>query len=464
MPEPAGTPGTDLYDRLVTARDIRGRYRDELDPGLAYRVGAAFTELTGADAVAVAHDMRESSPRLADALAQGVLDQGADVVDAGLGSTDYLHYVSGRMGIPGAMVTAGCAPAPYNGIRLCRRGAVAVAEGTGLDVLRRRLREPRPALTDRPGSVLPARDLDGYAEHLRALVDLTDIRPLKVVVDAGNGMAGLTAPLVLDHPSVELVPLHLDLDGTFPHRPADPRAPDALAGLRERVQESGADLGLAFDGDGDGCVAVDERGHPVPPGAVIALVAGRELARRPGAAVVHDLITPTPAIEAIKEAGGIPVRSRTGPEAIKSLMAEQDAAFGGAHCGRCYFRDFWYADTGMLTALHLLAELGGSGRELSELVARHDRYVSSGAVDVPVPDAAAALRRVAHHFASRGAELDHLDGVSGEFTDGTWFNVRTCDTRDPSPAAAVRVHVEAGTVAAMERLRDGVVGVVSAGR
>ncbi|NDK26752.1 phosphomannomutase/phosphoglucomutase [Streptomyces sp. TR1341] len=442
----------DLYDRIVTPYDIRGRFRAELDPGLAYRAGAAFTELTGACAIAVGHDARTSSPPLADAFAQGVLDQGADVVDAGLASTDCLHYVSGHLDIPGAMITAGRAPAPYNGIRLCRAGAVDVDEGTGMALLRRRLRGPRPPLTDRPGSMLPTHVLADYAEHLRALVDLSDIRPLKVVVDAGNGTAGLTAPLVLGHPSIELVPLHFELDGTFPHR-----GPDLadVRGLREAVRESGADAGLAFDGDGDRLLAMDERGAVVPPAAVIALVAGRELARRPGAAVVHDLVTPTSAIDAIKEAGGIPVRSRVGPAAIKALMAEQDAAFGGAHCGHYYFRDFWYADTGMLAALHLLAELGACGRELSELAARHDRYAGSGAIDVAVPDPPAALQRVVRHFAADGTALDHLDGVTGELADGSWFNVRA-----PGTGPVVRVNVEAGTVAAMGRLRDRVVGVV----
>ncbi|GGL85911.1 phosphomannomutase/phosphoglucomutase [Streptomyces fumigatiscleroticus] len=450
-------PEDDLYDRIVTPYDIRGLFRAELDPGLAYRVGAAFTELTGADVIAVAHDARQSSPCLADAFAQGVLDQGADAVDAGLGPTDYLSYVSGRLDVPGAMITAGRAPAAYNGIRLCRAGAVDVDEGTGMGLLRRRLREPRPPLTDRPGSMVPARVLTDYAEHLRALVDLSGIRPLKVVVDAGNGMAGLTAPLVLDHPSIELVPLHLEPDGTFPHRAPDL---DDVSGLRDTVRETGADVGLAFDGDGDRMVAVDERGAVVPPAAVIALVAGRELARRPGAAVVHDLVTATSAIDAIKEAGGIPVRSRIGPAAIKALMAEQDAAFGGAHCGHYYFRDVWYADTGMLAALHLLAELGDTGKELSELVARHDRYASSGTIDVPVPDPLAALQRVVRHFATDGTALDHLDGVTGELADGAWFNVRV-----PGTGPVVRVNVEAGTVAAMGRLRDRVVDVVvSAGR
>nr|BFD81249.1 phosphomannomutase/phosphoglucomutase [Streptomyces sp. Xyl84] len=450
-------PEDDLYDRIVTPYDIRGLFRAEVDPGLAYRAGAAFTELTGAGTVAVAHDARASSPCLADAFGQGVLDQGADVVDAGLGSTDYLSYVSGRLDVPGAMITADRAPAAYNGIRLCHAGAVDVDEGTGMELLRRRLRGPRPPLADRPGSVLPARLLPDYAGHLRTLVDLADIRPLKVVVDAGHGAAARTAPLVLGHPSIELVPLHFELTGPFPHWA--PYLADVGA-LGEKVRESGADAGLAFDGDGDRMAAVDERGEPVPPATVIALVAGRELARRPGAAVVHDLLTGTSAIDAIKEAGGIPVRSRTGPAAVKALMAEQDAAFGGAHSGHYYFRDFWYADTGMLAALHLLAELGESGLELSELAARHDRYACSGTLDVRVPDPLAALQRVVRHFAAEGTALDHLDGVTGELADGAWFNVRV-----PGTGPVVRVNVEAGTVAAMERLRDRVVEVVvSAGR
>ncbi|MFD7341582.1 phosphomannomutase/phosphoglucomutase [Streptomyces violascens] len=438
-------PGT--AERIVGTYGIRGRVPDELDPGGAYRTGAAFALLTGAPAVAVAHDLRGSSPALADALAQGVLDQGADVLDAGPGPADCLTYLSGQLEVPSALVTSGHGPGAPHGIRLCRAGAVTVAEGTGLEAIRERLTGPRPPMADEPGSTVVAPVLDDYARHLRSLVDLTGIRPLKVVVDAAHGMAALTAPRVL-HPAVELVPVR------FPG--TNERSRHGGWDLGEWVRRTGADLGLAFDAGADRCRAVDERGAAVPPAAVIGLVAARELARRPGAAVVHDLITSRSAIEAVEGAGGIPLRCRAGRAAIRSLMAEQGAAFGGSHSGRSYFRDFWCADSAMLAALHLVAELGHSGRRLSELAAGHDRYPRSGEIGIRVEDPVAALHRVTAHFAATEAELDHLDGVTGEFGDGSWFNVRAART-----APLVRIHVEAETPAAMETLRDRVLGVVT---
>ncbi|GGY37106.1 phosphohexomutase domain-containing protein [Streptomyces xanthochromogenes] len=436
-------------ERIVGAHGIRGRVPQELDPGGAYRTGAAFALLTGAPVIAVAHDLRGCSPALADAFAQGVLDQGADALDAGPGPADCLTYLSGYLEVPGALVTAGRGPGAPHGIRLCRAGAVAVAEGTGLEAIRERLAGPRPALTGRPGSVVRAPVLDDYAGHLRSLVDLGGIRPVRVVVDAAHGIAALTAPRALHHPAVEVVPVRFARDNG--------RAGQPGWDLGERVRRCGADLGLAFDEGADRCRVVDERGAAVPPTAVVALVAARELARRPGAAVVHDLITSRAAIEAVEEAGGIPLRSRVGRAAIRSLMAEQGAAFGAAHSGRYYFRDFWCADSAMLAALHLVAEVGETGRGLSELTAGHDRYPRSGEIGIRVEDPAAALRRVAAYFAGSGAELDHLDGVTGEFGDGSWFNVRAA-----RGAPLVRIHVEAEAPAAMEALRDRVLAVLTA--
>ncbi|MGW2790437.1 phosphomannomutase/phosphoglucomutase [Streptomyces sp. NPDC001251] len=435
-------------ERIVGTDGIRGRVPEELDPGGAYRTGAAFALLTGAPVIAVAHDLRGCSPALADAFAQGVLDQGADVVDAGAGPADCLAYLSGRLDVPGALVTAGRGPgAPY-GIRLCHAGAAPVTEGTGLEAIRERLAGPRPALTDHPGSVVRAPVLDDYVRQLRSLVDLGGIRPLKVVVDAAHGIAALTAPRALHHPAVELVPVRFAFD-------EDPAGqPDGDLG--ERVRRSGADLGLAFDEGADRCRVVDERGAAVSPAAVVALVAARELARRPGAAVVHDLIVSRAAIEAVEEAGGIPLRSPVGRAAIRSLMAEQGAAFGAAHSGRYYFRDFWCADSAMLAALHLVAEVGETGRGLSRLTAGLDRYPRSGGIGIRVADPMAALRRVAAHFADTGAELDRLDGVTGEFGDGSWFNVRAAHG-----APLIRVHVEAEDPATMEALRDRVLAVLT---
>ncbi|MGW8331395.1 phosphomannomutase/phosphoglucomutase [Streptomyces sp. NPDC055897] len=436
-------------ERIVGPNGIRGRVPDELDAGGAYRTGAAFALLSGAPVIAVAHDLRGSSPALADAFAQGVLDQGADALDAGPGPADCLTYLSGYLDVPGALVTAGHGPGAPHGIRLCRAGAVPVTEGTGLEAIRERLAGPRPALTDQPGSVVRAPVLDDYARHLRSLVDLSGIRRVRVVVDAGHGIAALTAPRALHHPAVELVPVRFG--------PGNDRAGQAGWDLGERVRRSGADLGLAFDAGADRCRAVDERGAAISPAAVVALVAARELARRPGAAVVHDLITSRAAIEAVEEAGGIPLRSRVGRSAIRSLMAEQGAAFGAAASGRYYFRDFWCADSAMLAALHLVAELGETGRRLSELVAGHDRYPRSGEIGVRVEDPMAALHRVATYFAATDAELDRLDGVTGEFGDGSWFNVRAARS-----AHLVRIHVEAEAPAAMEALRDRVLSVVTA--
>ncbi|MGW2858600.1 phosphomannomutase/phosphoglucomutase [Streptomyces sp. NPDC001205] len=435
-------------ERIVGAHGIRGRVPDELDQGGSYRAGAAFALLTGVPVIAVAHDARGCSPALADAFAQGVLDQGADVLDAGPGPADCLTYLCGYLEVPGALVTAGQGPGAPHGIRLCGPGAVPVAEGSGLEAIRARLAGPRPPMAELPGSVVPAPVLDDYACHLRSLVDLSGIRRLKVVVDAGHGMAALTAPRVLHHHAVELVPVRFERPGA--------RGGQTTGDLAQWVRRAGADLGLAFDAGADRCRAVDEHGAPVPSAAVIALVAARELARRPGAAVVHDLITSRSAVEAVEAAGGIPLRCRVGRSAIRSLMAEQDAAFGGGHAGRYYFRDFWCADSAMLAALHLVAELGQSGRTLSQLAAGHDRYPRSGEIGVRVEDPVAALHRVTAHFAATAA-LDHLDGVTGEFGDGSWFNVRAART-----APLVRIHVEAEDPAAMEALRDRVLGVVTA--
>ncbi|MGW2813480.1 phosphomannomutase/phosphoglucomutase [Streptomyces sp. NPDC001415] len=435
-------------ERIIGAYGVRGRVPDELDLGGAYRTGAAFALLTGAPVVAVAHDLRGSSPALADAFGQGILDQGADVLDAGPGPADALTCLSGHLDVPGALVTAGHGSGAPHAIRLCRAGAVAVAEGTGLEAIRERLAGPRPPMTDAPGSVVAAPVLDDYARKLRSLVDLSGIRPLKVVVDAPHGMAALTAPRVL-HPAVELVPVRFQV--------SNERSGQGSWYLGERVRRTGADLGLAFDAGAEHLRAVDERGVAVSPAAVIALVAARELARRPGAAVVHDLITSRSAIEAVEAAGGIPLRCRAGRAAIRSLMAEQGAAFGGSHSGRYYFRDFWCADSALLAALHLVAELGHSGRKLSELVAGHDRYPRSGEIGIRVEDPVAALHRVTAHFAATDAELDHLDGVTGEFGDGSWFNVRAART-----VPLVRIHVEAETLAAMEGLRERVLSVVAA--
>ena len=370
---------------IVKAYDIRGVVPDQLDEPVAEAVGAAFVKLTGASTVVTVHDMRPSSGPLADAFGRGAASAGANVLASGLGSTDMLYYASGDLGIPGAMITASHNPARYNGIKLCRAGAKPVGIETGLkeiqDMAERSL-VPAPST----GKVTRLDLLPGYAEHLRKLVDISGIRPLKVAVDAGNGMAGHTVPKVFEGLPITLIPLYFELDGTFPNHEANPIDPENLRDLQRAVIEHHADIGLAFDGDADRCFVVDERGEAVSPSVITALIAARELAHEPGAAIIHNLITSRAVPEIIREHGGVPVRTRVGHSFIKAKMAEYNAVFGGEHSGHFYFRDFWFADSGMLAALHVLAALGSQPqgepvKPLSQLLAEYSRYFASGEIN-----------------------------------------------------------------------------------
>ena len=353
------------YEKIFKAYDIRGIVPDELDEQVAESVGAAFVRLTGAPSVVTVHDMRTSSGPLAEAFARGAAAQGADVIEGGLGSTDMLYYASGSLGMPGAMITASHNPAKYNGIKLCREGARPVGADTGLTQLRDAAAQGLPPQHGTPGVIVRRDLLSGYASHLKKLVNLSAIRPLTVAVDAGNGMAGHTVPKVFEGLPLTVVPLYFELDGTFPNHEANPIEPANLRDLQRAVIDSGADIGLAFDGDADRCFVVDERGHLVSPSVLTALIAVRELAREPGATVIHNLITSAAVPEIITEHGGTPVRTRVGHSFIKARMAETGAVFGGEHSGHFYFRDFWFADSGMLAALHVLAALGEQDAPLS---------------------------------------------------------------------------------------------------
>jgi phosphomannomutase len=446
--------------QLVKAYDIRGLVPDQLDDELARQVGAAFVELTGSGAVVVARDMRASSPVLAAAFAEGATGRGADVVDAGMGSTDYLYYASGALELPGAMFTASHNPAAYNGIKLCRAGAAPVGQDTGLAQIRAWLEHGLPPAGGRgrrAGRVVQRDLLGDYAAYLRRLVDLSGIRRLRVVVDAGNGMAGHTVPVVLGGLPVELDPLYFELDGSFPNHEANPIEPENLVDVQRRVRDTGADIGLAFDGDADRCFFIDERGEAVSPSAIVGLVAVRELAKHPGAAIVHNVITSQAVPEIIAEHGGTPVRTRVGHSFIKQVMAETGAVFGGEHSGHYYFRDFWRADTGMLTAMHVLAALGEQQRPLSELVAAYSRYAASGEINSKVDDVAAVLARVEGRFATAAEEVDRLDGLTVRLPGGRWFNLRPSNTEP-----LLRLNVEAPDRREMEALRDEVLAVVRA--
>ncbi|KJY43123.1 phosphomannomutase [Streptomyces sp. NRRL B-1568] len=447
--------------QIVKAYDVRGVVPDQWDESLAGLFGAAFAEVTGARAIVVGHDMRPSSPGLSGAFARGAAARGVDVTEIGLCSTDQLYFASGQLGLPGAMFTASHNPAQYNGIKMCRAGAAPVGQDTGLSEIRALVERwiedgaPEPAAT--AGTVSRQDVLADYAAHLRSLVDLGAIRPLKVVVDAGNGMGGHTVPSVVDGLPVDLVPMYFELDGTFPNHEANPLDPKNLVDLQAKVRETGADIGLAFDGDADRCFVVDERGEPVPPSAITALVAARELAKHPGGTIIHNLITSWSVPEVVEENGGTPVRTRVGHSFIKEEMARTGAIFGGEHSAHYYFRDFWNADTGMLAALHVLAALGGQDGTLSDLVRQYDRYAASGEINSTVADQTDRTAAVkAAYQALDGVRIDELDGLTVTTADW-WFNLRPSNTEP-----LLRLNVEARDEATVARIRDEVLAIVRA--
>ena len=441
--------------RIVKAYDIRGVVPDELDEALARTFGAAYADLVGGPSIVIGHDMRETSPGLAAAFADGITSQGVDAVLIGLASTDELYFASGSFELPGAMFTASHNPAQYNGIKLCRAGASPVGQDTGLGDLRDAVNAGGPPSAAARGTVSERDVLPDYAAHLHSLVDLSGIRPLTVVVDAGNGMAGHTVPAVLTGVPLEVVPLYFELDGSFPNHEANPIEPANVADLQAAVREHRADLGLAFDGDADRCFVIDERGEIVSPSTITALVAERELRRDPGSTVIHNLICSRAVPEVIRENGGTPVRTRVGHSFIKEEMKRTGAVFGGEHSGHFYFRDFWRADSGMLAALHVLAALGGQPGTLSALLAPYERYVASGEINSTVDDAAERASAVEKTFADRaGVTIDHLDGLTVEHAEW-WFNLRPSNTEP-----LLRLNAEAADVPTMERVRDEVLDLV----
>jgi phosphomannomutase len=408
--------------------------------------------------VVIGHDMRDSSPGLAAAFADGVTGQGLDVVSIGLASTDMLYFASGHLNLPGAMFTASHNPARYNGIKLCRAGAAPVGQDSGLAKVRAEVEAGPIEPGARKGTVTERDLLGDYADYLRGLVDLTHIRPLKVVVDAGNGMGGHTVPRVTEGLPLDVVPLYFELDGNFPNHEANPLDPANLVDLQAKVREVGADLGLAFDGDADRCFVIDERGEAVAPSTITALVATRELRKEPGATVIYNLITSHAVPEIVTEHGGKPVRTRVGHSFIKQKMAETGAIFGGEHSAHYYFRDFWRADTGMLAALHVLAALGGQPAPLSELTAEFTRYAASGEINSEVADQAGRTDAVRAAFAEReGSEVDEMDGLTVRLADGSWFNLRPSNTEP-----LLRLNVEARDADAVAALRDDVLAIVRA--
>jgi phosphomannomutase len=443
---------------IIKAYDVRGLCPGELDAEIARALGAAFARFAGSPRIVTARDMRESGVELSRAFADGVTSQGVDVIEAGLGSTDLLYYAAGHLDVPGAMFTASHNPARYNGIKLCLAGAKPVGQNSGLAQLRadaeRYLDEGLPAYDGARGTVTQQDLLAGYASYMKQLVPgIEEIRPLKVVVDAGNGMGGHTVPAVFDGLPLDVTAMYFELDGSFPNHEANPIDPANTADLQAAVRAGGADVGLAFDGDADRCFVIDERGEIVSPSVLTALIADRELAKHPGATIIHNLITSKAVPEVVEENGGSPVRTRVGHSFIKAEMARTGAVFGGEHSGHFYFAEFWNADSGMLAALHTLAALGGQDGTLSQLLTSYDRYAASGEINSTVDDQAAKITALKQRYADR--PTDELDGLTVQLDDGAWFNVRASNTEP-----LLRLNVEARDVTTMEWVRDEVLAVI----
>ena len=456
-------------DQVIKAYDIRGIYPDQLNSELCYAIGGAFVSVLqlaardgGPGAVVIGHDMRPSGPELVAAFANGVMDQGVDVVLIGLASTDGLYFASGKLELPGAMFTASHNPAQYNGIKLCRPGAAPVGQDSGLRAIKEMVEQETVVAYDGPHGVSRSQDmLTDYSKYMRELVDVSGIRRLKIVVDAGNGMGGYTAPAVLEgEAGLDALPLdvtrmYYELDGTFPNHEANPIDPETLIDLQAKVKTLGADLGLAFDGDADRCFVVDERGVLVSPSTITAIIAQRELAKSPGSSVIHNLITSRAVPEVILENGGVPVRTRVGHSFIKATMAQTNAVFGGEHSGHFYFRDFWRADSGMLAALHVIAALGHtpSGTTLSSMLAPFIRYSMSGEINTKVQDQVGVTAQIkAEYSPLPGVTFDEMDGLTIS-ADDWWFNVRPSNTEP-----LLRLNVEAKDPEKMAALRDELLG------
>jgi len=448
-----------MLGKIIKAYDIRGLVDKEVTPDFSFALGVAFARFLEIErepaTIVVGEDMRPSSPLLADAFSDGANSQGMDVIRIGLASTDMLYFASGKLNLPGIMFTASHNPAQYNGMKLCKSGAIPIGQESGLLQIRKFIEDGAPMINRPVGKSRQQDLLSEYVDYLlKCFPDSTfSKRKLKVVIDAGNGMAGLTAPAVMAKLKVDLVPMYFELDGTFPNHEANPIEPANLIALQKRVKKEGADIGLAFDGDADRCFLIDENGALVNPSALTSLIAVRELKAKPKSTIIYNLISSKAVPEVIAENGGVALRSRVGHSYIKKLMAESGAIFGGEHSGHFYFANFWRADSGMLAALYALAELMATKQPLSELLAPYNRYFSSGEINSEVKDLPAAIARVRKAFQDQ-SKIDELDGLT--FTADTWwFNLRASNTEP-----LLRLNVEADTQAEMKKIRDAVLAVI----
>jgi phosphomannomutase len=463
------------WDAIVKTYDVRGLVGIDLTEDVVEALAAGFIDelAISGQSVVVGHDMRDSSPLFAAAFARGAQKRGANVISIGLCSTDESYFASGDMNLAAAMFTASHNPASYNGIKFSRPGARGISLDTGLAAIRDRakvfLAEGIEEVAT-PGSYSTKDVLANYAAYLRQLVDLSTVKPMRVVVDAANGMGGLTVPAVLSTAAglaklpIEIIDMYFELDGTFPNHEANPLEPANLVDLQKAVVEHKADLGLAFDGDADRCFVIDENGDPVTPSAVAAMVARREIARvralgtQTDITVLYNLITSRVVAEVIEADGAKGERTKVGHSLIKDRMADTNAIFGGEHSAHYYFRDFWGADNGMLAAMHVLAEFGSQPESLSAIARQYNPYFLSGEINSKVEDVAAAKARVEEAFADR-ASFDYFDGITVKGTDDNgawwWFNVRASNTEP-----LLRLNVEAKDQTSMEAIRDEVLGLI----
>ena len=449
---------------LIKAYDVRGIVPTDLDENICYLIGQAFVVALkfrkadgGCGQVVIAHDMRPSGPDLVKSFAKGVTEQGVDVLHMGLASTDGLYFATGFLNIAGAMFTASHNPAEYNGIKLAKAGAAPVGQDSGLREITQLVLNGIAKYSG-PVGTESSKDLNTeYVKYLHSLVDLKAARKLKVVIDAGNGMGGFSVPKVFENSNFEIVPMYFELDGTFPNHEANPIEPANLVDLQKRVLAEKADLGIAFDGDADRAFFIDEKGQSITPSAITALIAKRELKREPGSTIIHNLITSRSVAEVVKENGGTARKTRVGHSFIKQVMKDTNAIFGGEHSGHFYFRDFWFADSGMLAALHVLAALGETkdGTTFSSLIKEFDRYVASGEINTRVKDVSVTSKKVKEHFAgSKDVQIEELDGLT--FSGDTWWvNVRPSNTEP-----LLRLNAEAKEHATMEKVRDEVLAII----
>ena len=442
---------------IFHAYDIRGIYGENLTDDVAYRIGRAAAQYLQVPEIAVGRDMRLSSPQLAAALIRGITDQGVNAIDLGMTTTDGLYFAVGKFNFPaGVMITASHNPAQYNGMKFCRAQAFPISLESGLSDIRDLAVSGKFAEPASKGQVIKRDITDDYVKHALSFIDVSRIRPLKVVIDAGNGMAGLIMPKVFQHLPCELVPLYFELDGNFPHHPASPIEPENMVDVQKKVREVGADLGAAFDGDADRMFPVDEHGDLVDGSKVIAAVSNSLLQKFPGSTILYNLIVSKSVPELINKLGGKAIRTRVGHSYIKAEMRQNNAIFGGEHSGHFYFRDNWFADSGLIALLILLELVSVENKPLSEILKPLDHGFRSGEINTRVRDVQEKMKEIEEYFGKEAKSIDHLDGITLDF-GGWWFNVRPSNTEP-----LLRLNVEANSKELMEQKRDEVLALIVA--